>query len=119
MGRNRQAAARHGRFAESLCAAVLRLKGYRVLARQWRCAQGELDIVARRGGTLVIVEVKARRALGDAAEALVARQRRRIARATVQFLADRPRLAALDLRFDVMLVVPFSLPRHLRGAWTP
>jgi putative endonuclease len=116
--RSRQAAERHGRRAELLCELILRLKGYRIVARHWRCASGELDIVARRGRILAVVEVKARADYRMAAEAVTPRQQARIARATAQFIAVRPMLAALDPRFDVMLVMPFRWPRHLIGAWT-
>jgi putative endonuclease len=114
----RQTAERHGQRAEALCALILRLKGYRILARQWRAKSGELDIVARRGRVVAVVEVKARESLDAAAAALQPRQRQRIARAAAQFLASRAELAGLDLRFDVMLVRPGRLPRHLKAAWT-
>ena len=67
----RLAAWRRGRWSEALCRLALRLKGYRILARGWRCQQGEIDIVARRGGTVAIVEVKARRTLDAAGSAPV------------------------------------------------
>ena len=101
-----------------LCVLMLRLKGYRILARHWRCASGELDIVARRGRVVAVIEVKARADYAAAAEAVTPRQQARIARAALQFLATRPALAGLDLRFDVMMVTPFRLPRHLAAAWT-
>src|SRR5687767_4458845 len=59
----RLAAWRRGRWSEALCRFALRLKGYRILAQGWRSPQGEIDIVARRGGTVAIVEVKARGSL--------------------------------------------------------
>jgi putative endonuclease len=93
------------------------LRGWRILARDWRCPAGELDIVARRGRTLAVIEVKARRDLETAVFAINPRQRRRIARATEAFLATRPDLAPLSIRFDVMLVERRRLPRHLAGAW--
>jgi putative endonuclease len=95
----------------------LRLRGYRVLARSYRVASGEIDIIARRGGVLAAIEVKARDTLAAAGEAIAPRQRRRIARAFEHFLAGRPQLARLTLRFDVMLVAPYRLPQHLRNAW--
>ena len=113
----RRRAWRFGRLAEGLCAWRLRLAGYRIVARGFRTAVGELDIVARRGGVLVFVEVKARGDLATAAEALGPRQRRRIARAAAAFLKARPGLAGLDVRFDVMLVRPWRLPAHLADAW--
>lgn len=113
----RHRAERRGRLAEQLCRWHLRLRGWRIVAAGWRCPSGEIDIVARRRGVLAIVEVKARRDLDSAASSLLPRQRRRIARAAAAFLSARPDLAALALRFDVMLVAPLRLPRHLVNAW--
>jgi len=115
--RSYQSAERHGRLAETLCAMLLRLKLYRVLARHWKSPVGELDIVARRGRVVVVVEVKARDAIDAAAEAVSLRQRQRIGRAAAQFLASRPDLAGCDIRFDVMLVAAGRWPVHLRNAW--
>ena len=108
---------RRGRLAERLCRWHLRLRGWRIVAADWRCPSGEIDIVARRRGVLAIVEVKSRHDLGTAAESLLPRQRRRIARATTAFLSMRPELAMLTLRFDVMLVAPLRPPHHLPNAW--
>jgi len=110
-------AERRGRLAELLCRWHLRLRGWRVLARDWRCPAGEIDIVARRGRTIAVIEVKLRRDTDTAAASLGPRQRRRIARATEAFLLTRPELAALSIRFDVMLVEKRRLPYHLPGAW--
>jgi putative endonuclease len=110
-------AERHGKRAEFLCVLALRLKGYRVLAQHWKCPSGELDIVARRGRILAVVEVKARGDIMTAAQSLGRKQQGRIARAASHFLATRPDLGTLDLRFDVMLVIPWRPPRHLKGAW--
>jgi putative endonuclease len=52
---------RLGRRGEEIAAAYLGEQGYSILARNWRCPAGELDIVARQGETLVFVEVRARR----------------------------------------------------------
>src|SRR5712671_2762334 len=106
----RHRAQRRGVFAESLCRWHLRLPG-------WRCPSGEIDILARRGGVLAIIEVKSRRDLASAALSVLPRQRRRIARAASAFLVMRPDLAELALRFDVMLVAPLRPPRHLPDAW--
>lgn len=113
----RQDAYRRGRFSEALCRLVLRLKGYRIVARGFRHPAGEIDIIATRGGTLAIVEVKARGSLAEAAEALGPRQQRRIAAAAAAFLAARPAFAGLAVRFDVMLVRPWRLPHHVANAW--
>jgi putative endonuclease len=110
-------AERRGRFAEFLCRWHLRLRGWHIVASHWRCPSGEIDILARRGGVLAIVEVKSRRNMNTAAEAILPRQRRRIARAASAFLMTRPELAGLTLRFDVMLVAPLRPPRHLAAMW--
>jgi len=110
---------RYGWLGETLGALVLAAKGYRVLARRWKTAAGEIDIVARRRGVLVFVEVKARRDADSAIAAIGPRQRHRIERAAGAFVGRRPELAGLDWRFDVMLVTPWGLPRHLKNAWRP
>ncbi len=108
---------RFGHFAETLCVWHLRLRGYRILARRFRTPQGEIDIVARRGGLVAFVEVKARRDLVRAGESLSARQQRRIVRAAEAYLQKQPSLQAFDKRFDVMLVAPWRVPRHIIDAW--
>ncbi|HEV2303627.1 MAG TPA: YraN family protein [Stellaceae bacterium] len=113
----RQRAERRGRFAERFARWRLRLAGWRIVARDWRCPAGEIDLVARRGRVLAVIEVKSRPDAAAAAEALTRRQRRRIARAAEAFLLTRPDLAGLEVRFDVILVAPRRLPRHWPAAW--
>ena len=114
---SRRAAYRRGRAAEAVAAAWLRLGGYRILARGLRTPVGEIDIIARRGGTLAVVEVKSRASLAAAAAALSAHQRRRIVRALQWYLAGKPALARLSPRFDLVVLAPGRRPRHLRDAW--
>jgi len=113
----RRAAWRRGVTTELFCLWHLRLRGYRVLARRYRVPSGEIDLIARRGRVLAAIEVKARADYESAGAAVLARQRRRIARAFEHYLNHHPDLAGLDLRFDVMLVVPRRLPVHLADAW--
>jgi putative endonuclease len=113
----RQVAFALGLSAESRAAAFLVAKGYRIVARRWRSPVGEIDIVARRRRTLIFVEVKARLTHDDAAEAVLARQQRRIVAAAEAWLATHPDDANYDMRFDVMLVAPKSLPRHIMAAF--
>lgn len=116
-GAARRAAERRGKSAELLCLWQLRLKGYRILARRYRVPVGEVDLIVRRGGIVAAVEVKARADVGTAGAAIAPRQRRRIVRALAHFVAARPELAPLALRFDVMLVAPRRLPVHMVDAW--
>ncbi len=106
-----------GRRAETMAAWWLRLKGYRIVARGFRAPLGEIDIIARRGRILALVEVKARGDLATAREALTRHQRKRIENAATIFLQHHPALAGLDLRFDVVLVAPGRRPHHITDAW--
>lgn len=102
-----------------IAAALLRLKGYRILARDYRAGVGELDIVARRGQLLAVIEVKRRHDMASALAAVTVRQQRRIARAAQAFVARHLGLADLDIRFDVIVVLPHRLPKHIKDAWRP
>ena len=113
----RQLAYGRGRRAERTAAWWLRLKGYRILARGFRAPVGEIDLIARRGRILALVEVKARPSPHQGREAIGPRQRRRIERAAMVLLQRRPDLAGLDLRFDVVLVAPRRWPTHIADAW--
>ena len=113
----RRVAFRFGLSAESRAAALLIAKGYRILARRFRTPLGEIDIVARRRSVLVFVEVKARDSFDTAAEAIGKRQQSRIIAAAQLWLAGHPEDAMRDMRFDVVLVVPGCVPRHLAAAF--
>jgi putative endonuclease len=113
----RVAAFRTGLSAETRAAAYLMAKGYRILAKRFRTPYGEIDIVARRRNLLAFVEVKARATLDEAAYAVTPRQQRRIIDAAQAWLMTHPEHADFDLRFDVMLIAPRHLPRHLLAAF--
>jgi putative endonuclease len=113
----RRAAFRLGLSAETRAAALLLMKGYRIVARRWRSPVGEIDLVAKRGRVLVFVEVKARASLDDAAESVTPRQRRRIIAGAEAWLASHPQDAGRDIRFDAVLVVPRRWPRHVPAAF--
>lgn len=116
--RRRQAYGR-GLWAESAAAWLLRLKGYRILARRWRTPVGEIDLIARKGRLVVFVEVKRRAVQGAALDALTPRQMRRIERAAFAFLQRNAALADCDLRFDLVVVAPGRRPHHMIDAWRP
>src|SRR5271155_318631 len=115
--RERVAAFRLGLSAESRAAVFLIAKAYRIVARRWKTPFGEIDIVARRRRTLVFVEVKARENFDAAAEAVTARGKERIIGAAEFWLASHPADANSDIRFDVILIVPGKLPRHIANAF--
>src|SRR5258708_15702693 len=113
----RVAAFRTGLSAESRAAAYLMAKGYRILAKRFRTPHGEIDLVARKRNLLVFVEVKARATLDEAAYAVTPRQQARIIDAAQGWLMAHPEHAEFDLRFDVILIAPRHLPRHLLAAF--
>lgn len=91
---------------EQLVAAWYEEVGYEILARNWRCERGELDLVCRRGRTLVVCEVKARAsaAYGAPAEAVTRAKQQRVRRLAVRWLAQHPTSVA-EVRFDVAAVI--------------
>jgi putative endonuclease len=92
-----------GARAEEICAALMQGAGLRILARNWRCRAGEIDLVAEDGDTLVFAEVRLRHgaSFGGAAESITAGKRARIVAAARHYLAGRP---AVPCRFDVLLL---------------
>jgi putative endonuclease len=108
-----------GHGAEKRAAWWLRLKGYRVLAINWRSVAGEIDLIARRGGILAFIEVKQRIDSDTATLSLATQQRARLARAAGLFVAQRPELADLTVRFDLMAFGRMGPPVHMKDAWRP
>ncbi|MFT5538661.1 MAG: putative endonuclease [Alphaproteobacteria bacterium] len=113
----RAKARRAGQYAESWAAGWLRCKGYRIMARGFRCPGGEIDVIAQRGRTLAFVKVKYRADLTQAAEAIDARKQARVITAARTWLASHPGDVGLFIRFDAMLMRPWRWPRHLIDAW--
>jgi putative endonuclease len=111
---------RLGSAAEERAAQLLRLAGYEILARNFRCRMGELDIVARRGTLLVIAEVRLRSSgrFGGPGASITAAKRARIVRAARFLLVTQPRLAALAVRFDALLLESCAGPiEWIEGAF--
>lgn len=97
-----------GAAGEDRAVQHLRAGGYRILDRNWRCADGELDIVARRDTTVVVVEVKTRRTLdyGDPLAAVDARKLTRLWRLAHAWVAAHPEESrGCGLRIDVVGIV--------------
>ena len=105
-GEGRQAAKQAlGAFGERLAAAHLESKGYRILERNYRRREGEIDIVAARGGCLVFVEVRTRRGQerGSAVESVGPAKGARLAALAEAYCQERPDLPP-DRRIDVVAV---------------
>jgi putative endonuclease len=109
-------ARRSGRRGEILCALWLIAKGYRVVGFRLRTPFGEIDLLARKGDILAVVEVKRRQNIDAALEAVTARQRDRLRRAA-QALATNSAHSSPSVRLDLMALAPGRLPRHIPDAW--
>jgi putative endonuclease len=98
-----------GRHAEELAVALLERRGYRIVARNWRRPEGELDIIADDGGVCVFVEVRSRTGeeFGHPLESVNPRKRGQIVRAARLYL-EAPLLTASGYRFDVVGVTFFA-----------
>ncbi|CAN1486230.1 COG0792 Predicted endonuclease distantly related to archaeal Holliday junction resolvase [Rhabdaerophilaceae bacterium] len=103
-----------GLDAEYWAELLLRAKGYRILARRFLASGAEIDLVAKRGRTLVFIEVKARPSLEQAAHAISAQKLARIARAARAFLARLPAMPE-TVRCDAILIAPGHFPRHIQS----
>jgi putative endonuclease len=111
----RFAAYRRGHRGEWLAALALLVKGYRIVARRYRTKLGEIDLIARRGDLVLIVEVKARPTLAEAMEAIGRLSERRIEGAADLWLVRQPDYARLSLRFDMVAVLPRRWPVHVEN----
>lgn len=122
MNRNKKIKAyKKGHYAEWLAAVYLFLRGYKILKLRYKSPVGEIDIIARKGSALVIVEVKARAEKSAALESINPRNKIRVEKATLHYISQNPELMACDVRFDVIALGasrlwPFSL-QHLDNAW--
>ena len=107
---------RFGVFAEQIVVLILIFSGHRIIARRMKTVFGEIDIIANRGNNLVFIEVKAR-ADNSNVEVVSSRQTERIVNASLLFIAKRPELASLNMRFDLVLVSPWRWPKFIKNAW--
>jgi len=111
----RRKAYRRGHRGEWLAALALMLKGYRIVARRHRTPLGEIDLIARRGDLIAIVEVKVRPTLALAMEAIARQSEHRIEAAADLWLARQKGFGRLSVRFDMVAVLPRRWPVHVEN----
>lgn len=107
-----------GLWAETAAVWFLRAKGYRVLRQRYKTPFGEVDIIAKRGSTLVFVEVKWRKRADDSATAISAQSLLRIQRAAQSFLQKAPQYSHCNIRFDGILFSAYPVSKwivHLKN----
>ncbi len=113
----RQKAYSRGHRGEWLAALALMLKGFRIVARRHKTKLGEIDLIARRGDLVLIVEVKVRKTLIEAMDALAYGSERRIEAAADLWLSRQPDYGRLSIRFDMVAVLPRRWPVHVENAF--
>lgn len=104
---------REGRFAEAVAALWLMLKGYQILGFRLKTPAGEIDLLARKGRTLAVVEVKRRATVELALSSIGSNQRDRLLKAARALASRRSALRQLALRMDLIALAPGRLPRHV------
>jgi putative endonuclease len=94
-----------GAWGESVAAHHLEAKGYRIVARNWRCTYGEVDLIAQAGEELVFVEVKTRRGreMGSPEEALTPAKQKKLMKLAQIYVAEQE--LDVDWRIDLIAVV--------------
>lgn len=110
-----------GKIAEFMARLYMALHGYRTVCRNYAGIRGsgigEIDFVAKRGRTLVFVEVKQRSNLDSAAYAISKEQQNRLIRGAQNFIKTHPQYTAYDFRFDALLITFPCRIKHLKNAW--
>ena len=113
----RRRAYRRGHWAERLASLALLAKGFRTVARRHKTRLGEVDLIARRGDLVLLVEVKARRDVQSGLDAITRTAERRIEAAGEMWLSRQPDYSRLSWRCDVVIVTPWRWPHHFVDVW--
>ncbi len=103
-----------GKKGENLAAAYLKTKGYTILETNWRTGRLEIDVIARKGNTLTIVEVKTRstNAFGEPELFVNKIKQRMLARAAARYMATNS--LDLEIRFDIMALLINESGHHIK-----
>ena len=112
-----------GHFAEKVALIFLMMRGYWPVAMNFVVGRGtgagEVDLIVRRGKTLVFVEVKKRGSEEKARLAIHSQNQTRIVRTSEVFLARYPKYKNFNIRYDAVFISPKYFPKHLKNAWRP
>ena len=106
-----------GKFAESLVILWMWLRFYNIIDYRYKTKLGELDLVVKRGKTLIIVEIKLRPSLAESLESVPKFSQERIVRATQWYLAKHPKYNDYTVRFDIVAIAPWRFPIHIKNAF--
>lgn len=108
-----------GQHFERYAARWLEAQGLEIVARNFRCRGGEIDLVAREGRALIFVEVRARSAsrYASAAASVDRRKQQRLLRAARYYLSKHPAASQMPCRFDVVAIEPRQCPAPPGVRW--
>lgn len=106
-----------GLMAEFKAKIYFRMLGYSILTERFKTPMGEIDIVVKRGNTIAFVEVKMRRTVDEAAEAIHNKNQSRVRNAAELYLQKYPEYTDCEMRFDALVLAPGAWPRHIENAW--
>ena len=122
--RSRQSSESFGRGAETYAAIYLRICGYKILARREKTPFGEIDLIARKAGLLVFIEVKYRRDKAALTTSLSPQSQQRIIKAAHYLTSRTPKFQTMNQRFDLVFTAPLGpfplgYMDHLKDAFRP
>ena len=107
-----------GILSEYFAVLILLLKGYQIIRHRYKSNAGEIDLIAKKGGIIIFIEVKARNNIDNIHEVITEHQKNRITRSASVFVAQNSRLSQFNMRFDVILIAPRTLFfKHITNAW--
>ncbi|MDR2157788.1 MAG: YraN family protein [Holosporaceae bacterium] len=104
-----------GRLGEFIAALLLKIKGYKILARRYKTPCGEIDIIAQKDNIIAFIEVKSRKTIEKCHNAVAQKQLKRIQRASEIFLERHRNLCQNFRRYDVVLVADWKFPTHIKN----
>jgi putative endonuclease len=106
-----------GHWAEFLATLYLRIKGYRILAKRFKTKAGEVDVIVQKGDVIAMIEVKARADEMAAINSVTAMSQRRIMAAGDIWLGRQRDYANLSVRYDIIAILPWKMPKHFKDAF--
>jgi putative endonuclease len=106
-----------GLLAEFKAKSFLRYQGFSILAERFKTPLGEIDIIAKKGNLVIFVEVKLRKTVDAAAEAIHARNQSRVRSAAELYLQQYPEYNQCEMRFDALVMAPGGWPEHITDAF--
>jgi putative endonuclease len=104
-----------GHLGEIIAVLLLKIKGYKILARRFKTSCGEIDIIAQKNNVIAYIEVKSRKTIDKCYDAITQKQLSRIQRSSKIFMDQNKKWHKYFSRYDVILVANWKLPIHLEN----